>query len=180
MPDYSQGKIYKLVCKTTNKIYIGSTTETLKRRLGQHQCKRDTKAKEIIDGDNYHIELIEAYPSQSKAQLLFRERYFIESLICINKNIPIRTDEETIQIKKDKDIVKASKFYNQLYADNEEIINLVNEIKPDMKTSYIEVYQNLNVAKAKAYYEAMKADCHICHKPIYYKYLNHHILNIHS
>ena len=37
MPDYSNGKVYKLVCDTTQKIYIGSTTLRLCQRLAQHK-----------------------------------------------------------------------------------------------------------------------------------------------
>ncbi len=38
MPDYSKGKIYKIVCNTTGLVYIGSTCEpTLARRLAGHR-----------------------------------------------------------------------------------------------------------------------------------------------
>jgi hypothetical protein len=33
MPDYSNGKIYKLVSDKTDMIYIGSTVRSLKERL---------------------------------------------------------------------------------------------------------------------------------------------------
>ena len=40
--DYSQGKIYKIVCNKTGLVYIGSTCKTLETRLKGHMndCKR--------------------------------------------------------------------------------------------------------------------------------------------
>ena len=37
MPDYSNGKIYKITCNETYRCYIGSTTKTLTRRFQQHK-----------------------------------------------------------------------------------------------------------------------------------------------
>ena len=37
MKDYSNGKIYKIASKDTNKIYIGSTTGSLDCRMYRHQ-----------------------------------------------------------------------------------------------------------------------------------------------
>ena len=37
MPDYSKGKIYRIVCNTTGKVYIGSTSQDyLSQRLRKH------------------------------------------------------------------------------------------------------------------------------------------------
>ena len=37
MPNYQDGKIYKIVCRITNLVYIGSTTNKyLCNRLGHH------------------------------------------------------------------------------------------------------------------------------------------------
>jgi predicted GIY-YIG superfamily endonuclease len=49
--DYSRGKIYKIVCNITNKIYIGSTCEpTLARRLAWHvqDFKKWKNGKKVI------------------------------------------------------------------------------------------------------------------------------------
>ena len=104
MVNYALGKIYKIVCNNTGLIYIGSTCEpTLARRLAGHvgnykqykkgKCKYITSFK-VIEGDNYDIILIEEIPCESKDQLHKRERYFIESNECVNRNIPTRTQKE--------------------------------------------------------------------------------------
>ena len=65
MPNYQDGKIYKIVCNITDECYIGSTIEpTLARRLAGHVdgYKRwkagkgkKTTSFDIIDRGDYHI-----------------------------------------------------------------------------------------------------------------------------
>ena len=52
MPDYQQGKIYKIECNVTRKVYIGSTCEpTLARRLTKHV----TDYKRYLKGTSRYI-----------------------------------------------------------------------------------------------------------------------------
>ena len=39
MPNYQNGKIYKLVSNISNDIYIGSTVNKLSHRLNKHKSK---------------------------------------------------------------------------------------------------------------------------------------------
>ena len=107
MPDYSRGKIYKIepICEhEENEIYIGSTTlKYLSSRLVDHRAqykkwKSDSQSKvmsfELFDKygtDNCVITLIESVNANTKEELLQRERYYIQSLKCINKLVPLRT-----------------------------------------------------------------------------------------
>jgi hypothetical protein len=102
---YENGKIYKLVCKVTNKVYIGSTTEKyLSDRLKGHRIaykyKKDLtnyycSAFEILKNNDYYIELIENYPCACKDELSRRERHFIDTLDnVVNKKRPIVEPEE--------------------------------------------------------------------------------------
>ena len=84
MPDYSKGKIYRLIDgRTLEDLYIGSTTQPLSYRKSGH--KRDTKRKSDqpiyrkcneIGWDNIKILLIEEYPCESREQLLAREGFW--------------------------------------------------------------------------------------------------------
>lgn len=72
---YSEGKIYKIVCRITGDVYIGSTIQPLNARMCEH--RRDAKAltvicqsKLIMDRGDYYIELIELYPCNSQSELL--------------------------------------------------------------------------------------------------------------
>jgi hypothetical protein len=91
---YNNGKIYKLICNTTNLIYYGSTTQKLSSRLAQHRNNNLTKSKEIIENNNYIIELVENYSCNSKKELEERERFYIENNECINKTIPTQSKKE--------------------------------------------------------------------------------------
>jgi len=97
--DYSEGKIYKIVCNITGEIYIGSTITTLNIRLAHHKCDV-CKSKQILERGDYKILLIENYPCKTKQDLLWRERYYIEKLDCINEKRPIITSDERKEIQK--------------------------------------------------------------------------------
>ena len=105
MVNYQLGKIYRIVCNTTGKVYIGSTCEpALARRLSKHndaykQWKKGSRIStvssfQILELNNYEIILIENYPCDTSDELHSRERFFVENTQCVNKNIPSRTNEE--------------------------------------------------------------------------------------
>ena len=92
MPDYSQGKIYKLTCSETDKVYIGSTIQVLEERYWAHKAKDNhCITKDFI---NPKIELIQSYPCETREELLWKEREYQEKTECVNKCLPIRSKEE--------------------------------------------------------------------------------------
>ena len=124
MVNYSDGKIYKLVCNLTGLIYIGSTCEQiLLRRLATHviDYKRYVNGKKhfissylVLEHNDYDIVLIESVPCNTKDELYKRERYHIENTDCVNCNIPTRTNKEYYIDNKDK--------IHQYYIDHKEYI----------------------------------------------------------
>ena len=114
MSDYNNGKIYKLIDNTNNKIYVGSTTKTLEERLYKHIKTNTCVSRDIIKNNDFKIELIEYYPCKNKQELLWRERYYIENNDCINKYLPITTKKE----KKDN-----QDRFNKMRKDNYKNIN---------------------------------------------------------
>ena len=102
MIDYILGKIYKIECNKTSKIYIGSTCEYFldKRLIGHKAIFQRYKEKktnnyltsfEVLENNDYKIMLLESYPCNNKNELHQRERYYIENNECVNKKIPLRT-----------------------------------------------------------------------------------------
>jgi hypothetical protein len=120
MVNYQEGKIYKIVCNITGKIYVGSTCKSrLCQRLSEHvqSYKRfiegrdvNVRSSEIIANDDYDIILLENCPCDNKDELRQRERYFIELLDCVNKNIPNRTKKEYRQQFKEKEKAKGKEY----------------------------------------------------------------------
>jgi hypothetical protein len=148
--DYSRGKIYKIVCNITNKIYIGSTCEpTLARRLANHvqdfkkwknEKRGFTTSFEIIEGGDYYIELLEICSCTINEELLARERFYIKSNDCVNK-------------------------YKNL-----------NSTKEDIK-EYKKEYRQNNKDKIKEY-ESLKGNCPQCNKEILKRCISRHLKNV--
>jgi len=112
MPDYSQGKIYKIHCNITGEDYYGSTSQAyFSSRITTHRKLEDgCSSKQIIERGDYKVEIIEHYPCNNKFELLSRERYYIENFECVNLIIPTRTKNEySQQHKGDK------KIYDNIY-----------------------------------------------------------------
>ena len=64
--DYQQAKIYIIKSNQTDKIYIGSTTQTLGNRFMGHKSSRNkTTSKNIMIFGDAYIELLEQYPCNS-------------------------------------------------------------------------------------------------------------------
>jgi len=112
MPDYKNGKIYKIECNITNDVYYGSTTQSLSERIRKHKTTRHCNSVYIIDRGNYSCKIIENYPCNSKYELELRERWWIENNVCINQIIPTRTHKEWCEDNKEQ-YLQWRKEYNQ-------------------------------------------------------------------
>jgi hypothetical protein len=106
MPNYAEGKIYAIQSPETDKVYIGSTTQSLNKRFIQHKhdAAKDSscKSKELFQYKDTFIELIENYSCKTIEELHAREAEIMKiTPNIINKFIPgIRTVNP---LKKEKD-----------------------------------------------------------------------------
>ena len=217
MVNYQNGKIYKIESHQGDKIYIGSTSKQyLSQRFDKHRSnykkwKIDpstvngkTRSYELFDDyglNNCFITLIESFPCNSKDELTGREAYYIRSLTCVNKVIPLRTEKEyradNKEIIKEKmkeyradnnDIIKQKQ--KEYRADNKEIIKEKQKeyyndnsdiIKQKKKEYYNDNSDNIK-QKKKEYYKtcgSIKSICGCglsvdkCHKSRHYKTTRH-------
>lgn len=117
MPDYTKGKIYKIVNdELADLVYIGSTVQPLKTRLCEHRkhSKKEymnLSSKILFTVGKPKIILIQEYPCNNKTELEQRERYYIENIKCVNKNIPCRTKEEYYKDNKEHILQKSLLYY---------------------------------------------------------------------
>lgn len=187
---YQNGKIYKLVSNVSDKIYIGSTCNTLAKRLAEHKKthKRFTNGKILnkssstelfkLDGE-VKIILIEDFPCKSKNELVKRERVHIESNICVNKKIPGRTKAEYYEANREE-ILKSQKQY---YEENSQ------QILKSQK-QYYEVNREEILKSKKQYYEVNREEieakgkapilCPSCNKQMRNDSLAKHIKRKHT
>ena len=100
MPDYSNGKIYTIRCKTDDKlIYVGSTVMRLCKRWWDHKkdMKRGSNSffyQQVKDWDEWYIELYENCPCNNVEELKKREGEVIREIGTVNTQIPGRTSKE--------------------------------------------------------------------------------------
>lgn len=80
MPNYENGKIYKIT--VGDDFYIGCTTLTLEQRMRNHrqdQYRTSAFYARVREHgiENCTIELLEAVPCKTMAELTTREQYYI-------------------------------------------------------------------------------------------------------
>ena len=103
--NYQNGKIYSIRSFQTDKVYYGSTTQRVSRRLSVHKANRRSYLQgkknyvtsfEIVKYDDCYIELVENYPCKSRNELFKREGEIIRANKndAINKNIAGRSDKQ--------------------------------------------------------------------------------------
>ena len=102
--DYANGKIYAIYNYIDpSLIYVGSTCQSLGKRLSKH--RRDVNSKKSqtiplyikmreIGKEHFYIELLEEYPCENTDQLRAREGYYIRDLGTLNGKIEDRTRKE--------------------------------------------------------------------------------------
>jgi len=135
MSNYQNGKIYSIRSYQTDLIYIGSTTQSLSKRLGKH--RQYVKNKKISSGEilkypDYYIELIENFPCNSREELHKQEGYHIRKNIniCVNCCIAGRTKKEYNNDNKEK-IKESQKIYKE--NNKEKIIGYRKQYLEDNK-----------------------------------------------
>ena len=144
MPDYAQAKIYIIRAPGTDKVYIGSTVQTLKARLRLHVRDQlrgyGCRSRELVAIPGHTIEQLEYYPCSTVEELRKREGYYIRQYAgrTINKNIAGRTGREYIAEHADRYRAQALAWY---YANK------------DRRHAYEEKTREYRLAKMKEYYQ---------------------------
>ena len=170
MVNYQNGKVYMVWYEGEDKRYYGSTTVSLTERLSQHKRSYKSKSsgqKTTIFAlfDKYgtelaKIELVEAFPCNTRSELEAREGFHIRANTHINRCIPGRPKGEGVKEWKNanKERIQATgKAYYQ--ANKDKIKEYQQEHKEKMKEQR-KIRDKANRDKQRAYnnayYEANK------------------------
>jgi hypothetical protein len=140
MVNYQLGKIYKIVCRITGEVYVGSTCEpTLARRLVSHrsaykQFYEKNKGScfasfQIILRGDYYIDLLENFPCNSSDELRKREREYYDKIECINVCRPYLYIEEMKAERQLYDEIHKDVIREQQKKYNEEHRERINKLK---------------------------------------------------
>ena len=151
MVNYANGKIYQVMAKDggdTGDVYVGSTSkEYLSQRMDTHRTnyskwKNGKYSNVTVFGilekygvDNCCIVLLELVNASNIDELHARERHWIQSMPCVNKVIPGRTNAEWYVDNREKVVTYQTQYrvnnreqilthQDQYRADNRELLNL--------------------------------------------------------
>jgi hypothetical protein len=171
MPDYKNGKIYKLV-SPSGLTYIGATTQALAVRKAEHKRKYKQYAKGEYgfrksfrlfeeDVDNIDIVLIEKYPCDCTNELYSRERFWMENTDCVNllktekekKNTSVRKSVKTYQQKTKSKVARDREIHKSIMRKQYE---KNKEAKKQKMKEYYEKNMETRKQKMKAYYSNNK------------------------
>jgi hypothetical protein len=122
------GFIYAIKNTTSDDVYIGSTTQDLRRRFTEHKCLPHStcRSKEILKCTTAYIEYIEGCDIDKMKE---REQYWIDNTPnCINKrNVNVIIDNNYFyNYNKQWRINNRERFIEQrreYYKNNMELIN---------------------------------------------------------
>jgi hypothetical protein len=136
MPNFQNGKVYKLINEELGLCYYGSTTTSLNRRLGGHRLSAKHKkiTSHLLFEGNTHplIQLLEEVPCDNEIELRTVEKNYIlqhdenDFYKMVNKVIPLRTKKEYYLDNREKLIEKS----------NEWILANPERVKENRKNNY--------------------------------------------
>lgn len=179
MKDYSKGKIYIIRNNCNNLVYIGSTTQTLSKRMVGHRsivncsdnplyvAMRELKVK------NFYIELLENCSCSNQEELRKREGEFIRQY---KSNI------------EGYNVIIAGRNIKEWYNDNKELVlskskeyrSKYPEKRKKIEKKYRDSHKELVSQNRKLYHEKNKEHrnekiiCE-CGKTIYRRHKNRHL-----
>jgi hypothetical protein len=105
---YSNGKIYQVLNRINNEVYVGSTCSKLRKRMTDHRRRADEHEGKLYDEmrrvctTHFYIELIENYPCDNKDDLTAREQFYIRERGTLNNNAtrPDDTNKDVIILQE--------------------------------------------------------------------------------
>ena len=139
------GRVYIIQSPNTDKVYIGSTFKTLKRRLNQHKKPTNgTTSYLVVDEGDPYIELLEEIKVIDEDELHFYEQRYLELYtdIAVNEKSAFGVDQEK---KKIQSKINGKKFREK----NKEYVYKKNK-------KYREEHPEMCYIKNQKYYEKNK------------------------
>lgn len=103
--DYANGKVYKIVNDIDDEIYVGSTRDSLCKRMSSHRSMAKNPLGKYSQGkiyqkmrgcgiEHFRIVLVEEYPCKNKDQLRAREEYWRKELQATLNSVSAYTSKE--------------------------------------------------------------------------------------
>lgn len=172
------GIVYKINCNETGECYVGSTIQSLHKRMVVHKskCKALNEGNThfhyssiIINRNNFTAEILEAVNfGEDKKILLLKEREWMEKLKPINKVRPVVLNkEEAAKFKKEyrdsnKDLIKTQK-HNDYIKHKDSILQKHAEWRNNNRNHIAEYnkkrYEETKLLRSKQSKEKITCSC---------------------
>ena len=170
MPDYSKGKVYRILQDNDKTVYIGSTTQPLSARMAGHrkEIKRKPHLKlytlmAAVGVDRFSIELVADFPCERLEQLHAEEGRHIRlnktAEEGANKLIAGRTHKETSAIYNSTNAEAIAARQKAWYVANAEAINARAKTHRDANAEAIAVRKKAYAANNKDAAAARQKAC---------------------
>ena len=134
MVNYKNSKIYVIRSYQTDKVYIGSTTQPLSKRLQKHKNSykmyKNGKSNfvtsyKMLDYDDHYIELVEKCPCDCREELRKIEGKYIREMDCVNKRIAGRSKKEYDKTYRSNNKERIKIIQSKHYMENKEKIKIM-------------------------------------------------------
>lgn len=159
MPNYENGKIYKLTSTNTDQIYIGSTTITLYMRFAIHKSQYKKlitcSSKKLFElgEDDVKIELIKNFPTTNSIELKKEEmRIMKEYDNTVNINRPYKSKEES---KRERCVYASEYRKKNVEKNNKEKLAYYYKTKEKCQIRFKKYYLKKKAIKMKAFEQRM-------------------------
>jgi len=180
MTKYADGRIYCIRERMNNDriVYVGSTTQSLSRRMSQHRCemKRQPEIKiyalmNRVGVENFHIELLHPFPCANKEELVAEEgRCIRQHQPEGNVRIEGQTKKEWYEVNKTAVIVRQKAYRDankqHIAARDKKYVEENKETVIARKKEYYESHKEEAKERQKAYYETHK-EAASAHQKVY-------------
>ena len=145
------GRIYRIESDLDGKFYIGSTTQTLSRRLNNHrskskeECRKNTPLYAHFNEcgwEHANIQLLSQHTDITREELLKLERDEIDKWIndprCVNKTRPLQTPEDKKALDREYGRVRRERMPEE----ERERVRIWRLNNPDKRKEQTQRYRN--------------------------------------
>lgn len=160
--------IYKIYSTSGDKVYVGSTTQSLAERLRQHRNNENPGTSRILF-EEYGVDncMIESLEEVKEEERYSRERYWIEILEnIVNERIPGRVGNERFKVSYDKHKEKRLAKQKAYKESNKERCKEVSKKWHEANKEHMK--------EVKRIWNNSRIKCDVCEKEIARSYLSRH------
>jgi hypothetical protein len=159
MPNFENSKIYRI--DGNGLTYIGSTTESLQKRLKRHRDYikegRYCSSSKVLSDVNHKISLIEEFPCKNNFELTEKEYYWFSNIVNCNDISPHQQKINVYEkyVKNNPEVVKARLEATQKWRKNnkEKIKEAQQNWRENNKEKIKEYNQKKKERRANGYYD---------------------------